>query len=124
MARCRRPRKPIMIKEHVVIDGLPVGALRTVFPGDPAYEAHYREVVRFKGAYPYGYATDEDIGLERSGAAHDRSSAEALASTPASRQEIDCPCRHSQKPHGRAENGLYGLVNTRYEVSSTPFIDA
>jgi hypothetical protein len=59
------PRQPIMVKEPVVIDGLPVGRLRAVFPDDPDYEAHYQEFVRFGGAYPYAYATDEDIAEER-----------------------------------------------------------
>jgi hypothetical protein len=59
------PRQPIIIKEHVDIDGLPVGRLRAVLPDDPDYDAHYREFVRFGGAYPYAYATEEDIAQER-----------------------------------------------------------
>jgi hypothetical protein len=59
------PRRPIVIKEHVIIDGLPVGALRAVFPDDPDYDEHFKDFVLFKGAYPYDYATDEDIAQER-----------------------------------------------------------
>jgi len=54
-----------MVKEHVVIDGRAIGALRAVLPDDADYEENFREFVRFKGAYPYSYATDEDIAQER-----------------------------------------------------------
>jgi len=47
------------------MDGLPVGALRAVFPDDPDYDQQYREFVRFGGAYPYCYATDDDSARER-----------------------------------------------------------
>ena len=61
----RWPRHPIIIKDHVVVDGLPIGALRAVFPDDADYDAHFMDFVRFKGAYPYSYATDEDSAEER-----------------------------------------------------------
>jgi hypothetical protein len=59
------PRQPIIIKEPVDIAGLQVGRLRAVLPDDPDYEAHYQDCVRFGGAYPFAFATDEDIADER-----------------------------------------------------------
>jgi len=76
MSRTQRwSRLPIMIKEPVVIDGLRSGALRAIFPDDPDYEEQFRDFVRFQGAYPYRYATDEDIAQE-----HERRAERARAS--------------------------------------------